>query len=276
MAFSIVTNVASLNAQRNLAKNQSALQGNMSRLSSGLRINEAGDDAAGLAISERLRSQIRSLSQAERNAFDGVSLLQTAEGAMNEISGIATRLRELAVQSASDTVGATERGFLQSEFAAQVAEIDRIAAVTEFNGTNLLDASAGPLDFQVGINNTANDRLTVTISDMRAATLGGDLTALDISTKAGAQAALGAVDTAIDDVSSGRAAIGTVQNRLQVTVANLSTARENLSAANSRIRDVDVAEETAAMTRHSILLQAGVSVLAQANQSPSLALSLLG
>ena len=277
MAFSVITNVSSLNAQRNLARTQHALSQNMGRLSSGLRINSAADDAAGLAISENLKAQIRGLGQAERNAMDGISLIQTAEGAMNEISGILTRMRELAVQSATDTLGDTERGFLQTEFSALVSEVDRIANVTEFNGVNLLDTSAGTLDFQVGINNSGNDRISVTIDDRRSTALGGGaLNTQTVATKAGAQAALGVIDTAVSDVSDGRADVGAVQNRLQVTVANLASARENLSAANSRIRDVDVAEETAAMTRNSILMQAGTSVLAQANQAPSLALSLLG
>ncbi len=281
MAFSVMTNVASLNAQRNLSKTQQSLSQSMGRLASGLRINRAGDDAAGLAISENLKAQVRSLGQAERNANDGISLLQTAEGAMNEISGVMTRMRELAMQSSTDTVGNTERGFIQQEFSALMSEIDRISAVTEFNGTALLDGSATALDFQVGIHDTANDRITVAIADMSSSALGtggggSALSTLNISTKAGAQAALDVIDAAIEDVSSGRADIGAVENRLQVTIANLGTARENLSAANSRIRDTDVASETAAMTRANILMQAGTSVLAQANQAPQIALNLLG
>jgi len=275
MGFTIVTNVASLNAQRNLSQTQSSLDANMGRLSSGLRINSAADDAAGLAISEKLKGQIRSIGQAQRNANDGVSLLQSAEGAANQVSGILTRMRELAVQAATDTLGDTERGFLQSEFSAQVDEIDRISAVTEFNGVMLIDGSASDIDFQVGIHNTTDDRINIAIADMTAGTLGGDLTALDISTKAGAQAALDAIDTAISDVSEGRADIGAVQNRLVVTMANLSSQLQSLSAANSRIRDVDVAQESSEMTKNSILMQAGVAVLSQANQSPSLALKLL-
>ncbi len=281
MAFSVMTNVASINAQRNLSKTQLSLSQSMGRLASGLRINRAGDDAAGLAISENLKAQVRSLGQAERNANDGISLLQTAEGAMNEISGVMTRMRELAMQSSTDTVGNTERGYAQQEFAALMSEIDRISSVTEFNGTKLLDGTATALDFQVGIHDTADDRITVAIADMSSATLGTGagataLSTLNISTKAGAQAALDVIDDAITDVSSGRADIGAVENRLQVTIANLGTARENLSAANSRIRDTDVASETAAMTRANILMQAGTSVLAQANQAPQIALSLLG
>lgn len=281
MALSIVTNVSSLNAQRNLMGTQSALDTSLGRLSSGLRINRAGDDAAGLAISENLKAQIRSLGQAERNANDGVSLLQTAEGAMNEISGIMTRMRELAMQSSTDTVSDVERAFVQAEFDALVTEIDRIADVTEFNGFNLLDGSSTAIDFQVGIHNTANDRITGAIDDMHASVLGTSgggpaLSAQSVATKTGAQNALAVIDQAIIDTSDGRADIGALENRLQVTIANLASARQNLSAANSRIRDTDVAEESANMTRQNILMQAGVSVLSQANQIPSLALSLLG
>lgn len=279
MAITINTNVASLNAQRNLGTTQQALSGNLGRLSTGLRINTAADDAAGLAISEKLKSQIRSMSQAERNANDGVSLLQTAEGAMNETSGIMSRMRELAVQSANGTLGDTERGFLNDEFAALSSEIDRIADVTEFNGQNLLDGSASSLSLQVGINASSSDTLTVTIDDLHADQLGSGSSTIadvDISSVSGAQAALGVIDDAISDISASRAGLGAVQNRLNVTISNLGSARENLSAANSRIRDVDVASETAALTRNSILMQAGVSVLAQANQMPSVALSLLG
>lgn len=276
-----MTNVASLNAQRHLGRTQETLNSSMGRLASGLRINRAGDDAAGLAISENLKSQIRSLGQAERNANDGVSLLQVAEGGMNEMSGVVTRMRELAMQSSTDTVGDEERVFIQQEFTALMSEIDRIANVTEFNGTSLLDGTATALDFQVGIHNTADDRITVAIDDMHASVLGtggggAALSTTDVSTKAGAQAALDIIDESIGDISAGRADIGAAENRLQVTVANLGTARENLSAANSRIRDTDVAEESAQLTRSNILLQAGASVLAQANQAPQIALSLLG
>lgn len=276
MAFSIMTNVASLNAQRNLKMTQVSLDKNLGRLSSGLRINKAGDDAAGLAISENLKAQIRSLAQAERNANDGISLLQVGEGAMNEISGILTRMRELAMQSATDTVGNTERGFIQQEFSALIAEIDRIADVTEFNGTPLLDGSASNIDIQVGLHDTTNDRITLAVDDLHTTVLGGGtLGAQDVSAKSGAQAALAIIDTAITDVSGSRADIGAVENRLQVTINNIASAHENLSAANSRIRDTDVAEESAAMTRNNILMQAGVSVLAQANQLPGLALNLI-
>ena len=279
MAISIVTNPASLNAQRNLNKTQGTMGRSLARLSSGLRINGASDDAAGLAISEKLKSQTRSIAQAERNANDAVSMLQTAEGAMNETSGLLIRMRELSVQSANDTVGSTERSFIQSELSDLRDEVNRIAEVTEFNGTKLIDGTASSVTFQVGIQNTSNDQISVAINDMHATALGAgttDLDGLDISTITGAQTALDVLDAAITDVSAGRAEIGAVQNRLQVTIANLGTARENLSAANSRIRDVDVASESAELTKNNILMQAGVSVLAQANQQPSLALSLLG
>lgn len=285
MAISINTNVSSINAQRNLNATQNRLSGNFGRLSTGLRINTAADDAAGLAISEKFKSQIRSLSQAERNAQDGISLLQTAEGALNEVSGILIRVRELAVQSATSTLGDTERGFLNQEVTALKSELDRIAGVTEFNGAQLLSggSTGTSFSFQVGIGNTTNDRISSTISGTAAADLGAvtggavsSVAGIDISSVTGAQNALAVLDQAITDVSSRRADIGAVQNRLGVTLANLGTARENISSANSRIRDVDVASETAALTRNNILTQAGVSVLAQANQQPAIALSLLG
>jgi flagellin len=271
--MTIMSNPASLGAQRNLAKTQRALQANVARLSSGHRIHQASDDAAGLGISEKLRGQIRSLSQASRNANDGVSMIQVAEGAMNEQAGILTRLRELAVQSANGTLGATERGFIETEKDQLVSELDRISAVTDFNGVKMLGAGAGTITMQVGSNNTADDRIDVTFGATDSATLGVD--ALDLSTDAGAQTALDDIDAAVTALSTSRADIGAAQNRLEVTINNLSTAHENLSAADSRIRDVDVAEESAALTRNQILSQAGVAMLAQANQLPSLALSLL-
>lgn len=276
-SFSILTNVASMNAQRNVRNTQSSLAASLGRLSSGLRIQTAADDAAGLAISEKLKSQIRSLTQAERNALDGVSLIQTAEGAMNEVSGILTRMRELSMQSATGTIGDTERGFLDTEFDQLRNEINRIAAVTEFNGTKLLDGSIGTgseVSFQVGINNTTNDSISVAVAALNSTGLG--IAGADVANSSNAQAALATIDSAIDTLSSSRGTLGAAQNRLFVTIANLGTARENLSAANSRIRDVDVASESANLTRNNILQQAGVSVLAQANQAPAIALSLIG
>ncbi len=282
MALSILTNTASLDAQRNLTKTAASLQSNFAKLSSGQRINTAGDDAAGLAISEKMKSQIRSMSQAERNANDGQSMLQTAEGAMNENSGILTRMRELSMQSANGTLGDDERDALNTEFSQLRDEIDRISNVTEFNGTKLLDGSnTDGFKFQVGIGNSASDTITAKMSSMTSAKYGADgidLTTLDIGKtggQAGAQAALETLDKAIAATSSSRATLGATQNRLTVTVSNLQSANVNLSAANSRIRDVDVAQESAAMTRNNVLSQAGMAVLSQANQLPSQALSLL-
>jgi len=275
MSLSIMTNVASLSAQRNLNKTQSALSGNIQRLSSGLRINGASDDAAGLAISSKLSAQIRGMSQASRNANDGVSVIQTAEGALNEVNGLLSRMRELAVQSSSEgSLGSTERGYLDNEYQSLEAEIDRISNVTEYNGQKLINGnlSAGA-NFQVGIFNSANDRINVSVSAVSSTSLGTSATSL--TTAANAQTALTALDTAIGTISTARGGLGAAQNRLSVTISNLASWHENLSAANSRIRDVDVAEETSALSRNQILMQAGTAVLAQANQMPSVALSLL-
>ncbi len=275
MSITIQTNVSSLNAQRNMQKTMSLLDSSLSKLSSGYRITKAGDDAAGLGISENLKAQIRSTNQAQRNAFDGVSVIQTAEGALNEVSNILIRMRELAMQSASDGVSDTERGYLNTEFSALTSEIDRISKTTEFNGQKLLTgalASTG-LDFQVGIRNTSNDRIEVTISAATSAALSVD--SLSVSAAGSAQSALGSLDSAIQTVSGIRASLGAMGNRLNSTIANLAVAGENLSAANSRIRDVDVAQETSNLTRAQILMQAGVSVLAQANSVPQIALNLL-
>lgn len=276
MGLRINTNVASLNAQRNLTGTKWGLDKSLERLSSGFRINRAGDDAAGLAISENLRAQTRGLKQASRNAQDGVSLIQVAEGGLNEISSIMIRLRELAVQAASDTIGPVERQFLNVEYDQLVSEVDRIADGTEFNGTQLLSGTGSVLDFQVGTRNDPNiDRLTFDASkaDANSAALGINLTS--VADKASAQNSLSAIDSAIVSVSAMRADFGAIQNRLQSTIGNIAISVENLSAANSRIRDVDVAEETAELTRNNILLQAGTSVLAQANQTSNTALNLL-
>lgn len=276
MPLTINSNLASLNAQRNLRKTERTLTTAMTRLSSGLRINEASDDAAGLAISEKLRAQVRGLAQAQRNANDGISLIQTAEGALNESSDMLIRIRELAVQASNGTLGTAERNAINNEFTALKAEINRIAAVTEFNGTKLIDGSLSTgLSFQVGLNNSGTtDRITVSVSSAVATALG--LTAgMTLSTSTGAQNSLGLIDTAISAVSTRRGDLGAIQNRLYSTINNLSAAHENLSAANSRIRDTDVASESAALMRGQILMQSGIAVLAQANQLPSLALSLL-
>lgn len=276
MGLRINTNTASLNAQRVLFGSKLGLDKSMEKLASGYRINRAGDDAAGLAISENLRAQIRGLKQASRNANDGISLVQVAEGAMNELSSILIRLRELGVQGASDTIGPVERQFLNVEYDQLISEIDRIADATEFNGTQLLAGVGSIMDFQVGIrNNPEIDRISFDSSkaDANSAALGMNLTS--VADKASAQNALGAIDAAIMSVSAMRADFGALQNRLQTTVSNINNSVENMAAANSRIRDVDVAEETSEMTRQNILLQAGTSVLAQANQSANIALGLL-
>ena len=275
MPLSIKTNVASLNAQRNVYNSTMSLESSMSKLSSGYRITKAGDDAAGLGISSNLEAQVKSYNQASRNAQDGISLIQTAEGALNETTSILSRLRELAMQSASAGVGNTERGYIQNETTALTTEVDRIANATEYNGTALLNSAATTLVFQVGIRNVAaNDRIGVSTVDATSTTLG--INALDLSTQAAAQTALATLDTAIGSVSSARSTFGAAGNRLQSVVSTIQTSSENLSAANSRIRDVDVAEETSKMARTQVMMQAGVSVLAQANQAPQLALKLLG
>lgn len=279
MALSVLTNVASLNAQRNLAASTEMLSSSIGKLSSGQRINKAGDDAAGLGISESLKSSIRSISQAQRNANDGVSMSQVAEGAMSEMQGIVSRMRELSVQSANSTLGGTERGYIQTEFSQLRNEINRISSVTEFNGQKLIDGSASAgLSFQVGIKNTANDRIAMSITKLTTSTLGSTslhLASASLSTVTNARAAMGAFDKAIEQLSGARAKVGAVQNRMNVTISNLASSHENLSAANARIRDVDVANETASMTKAQILSQAGLAVLSQANQLPQSALSLL-
>jgi len=273
MGLRINQNIAAQNAYRNLSVTDNQMSKSLEKLSSGFRINRASDDAAGLSISEGLRAQTGGLKVAVRNAQDAISVVQTAEGALNETTNLLTRLRELAMQSASDGIGDTERGYIQDESDALVAELERIAQATEYNGTSLLNGAV-TLSFQVGIRNVAaNDRIDVSTVDATTGTLGVD--ALDLSTAGGAQAALTDIDDALADVSAARATFGSVGNRLNSVVATIQTAAENLSAANSRIRDVDVAEETSKMSRSQVLLQAGVSVLAQANQMPQIALKLL-
>ena len=274
MSMSIRTNVASLDAQRNLFQTQSTLDSSLSKLSSGYRITKAGDDAAGLGISVNLEAQIRSYNQAARNAQDGVSVVQTGEGALNEVTNILTRMRELAMESASDGIGDTERGYIQKETTALTTELGRIAAATEFNGQKLLNTAGTTLTFQVGIRNVAaNDRIAVTTVDVTTTTLG--ITGLSLSSAASARTALDTIDSALQLVSAARASFGAQGNRLNNVISQIQTASENLSAADSRIRDVDVAEESSKLTRAQILIQAGVSVLAQANQAPQVALKLI-
>jgi flagellin len=270
MGLRVNTNLFSINAQRNLSNITNRLAGNFSRLASGLRIANASDDAAGLGISERMRSQIRSLGAASRNAQDGVSLAQTAEGALNEVSSNLTRMRELAVQSANGTLNTGDRSTIDDEFQALATEIERIADTTTFNGLSLLNASTA-LDIQVGINQ--GDTISVDLEDVQLAALGLTTTAVD--TASAASAAFADLDTAINTVNSSRGDLGAMQNRLQSAIRSIQSSKENLSASESRIRDVDIASETADLTRNSIMQQAATSVLAQANAQPQLALSLL-
>lgn len=320
MGLRIQTNVQSLTAQKNLSISTKANEESMEKVSSGYRINKASDDAAGLAISDRLRSDIRGLNMAKRNANDGISLVQTAEGGMNEITNILTRLRELSVQGASDTIGNTERGFIHKEYNSLKDEIDRITLSTEYNGTMLLSSGTDglpesmtkhsnppPLEIQVGKNwdaqtdgkdagnefgrnpvniirvnfdkiNTGTGELGLNLgraSDENMESTGVYMEGDENQSKLRAQQSIQKIDQALEKVAGFRSDLGAVQSRLNSTVSNLSTETENYSAANSRIRDVDYAEETAKMTQSNILKQAGISVLSQANQSPSMALSLL-
>jgi flagellin len=277
MGLRINTNVQALAAQRHLSMNHEAQNHSLEKLASGTRIVRAADDAAGLAISEKMKSQIRSMRQAERNANDGVSLVQVAEGGMNETGNILTRLRELSIQSSSDTIGDTERGFINKEVKGLKEEIDRIARSTEFNGRKLLDGNQEALDIQVGINNNDfEDRFKFNAKDLNSTLEALHLSGIDNSTKENSQLNLDVLDKAITKVNENRSALGALQNRLQSTINNLGVYRENLSAANSRIRDTDIAEETSELTKNNILSQATVSVLSQANQNSQLALKLLG
>lgn len=277
MGFRVTTNLAAINAQRNLVGSQRSMGKSMSQLASGSRINIAADDAAGLAISENMKAQIRSVRQANRNANDGISMVQTAEGGLNEISNIIVRLRELGIQAASDTVGETERGFLNKEVQQLKDEMQRIANVTTWGRTKLLDGSTQAFDFQVGIyNNEFEDRISFDSSNNIATLDALGLSDIEYTSKEGAQMALASLDDAQTTVNGIRANLGALQNRLTSTVDNLAVSEENLSAANSRIRDTDVAQASAEMTRNSILLQASTSTLAQANQVNQMALKLLG
>jgi flagellin len=274
MGLRVNTNIASINAQRNTAQVTTRLARNYQRLSTGLRISGAADDAAGLAISERLRAQVRSLSQASRNANDGISLVQVGEGALNEVSNILVRLRELTIQAANGSSSSADKDTIKEEFDSLVNEINRIAQSTEFNGIKLLDGSATSVTFQVGINTIANvDQLNVTLTPALSTSLG--LSTLDVGSTGNTSFAIEQLDAAVNAVSQLRGKFGSLQNRLQSTIANLGVSAESLSAAESRIRDVDVAYETAELTRNNILQQASISILSQANQQPQAALSLL-
>lgn len=277
MGLRISTNVQSLRAQNSLSKVEENKSNTLSKLSSGSRINKAGDDAAGLAISEKLKANIRGTQQASRNAGDGISMIQTAEGGLNESSNILIRLRELSVQSASDTIGDQERKFSDLEFQQLKNEMERIATSTQFNGKNLLSGEGDSLDFQIGImNDEKNDRLSYKPGETSARITDLGVDSLGVLTKESAQGNLEAIDKAINGVNANRASLGALQNRLQSTISNLEVRTENLSAANSRIRDTDIAQESAEMTKSNILSAAATSVLSQANNSGSSALKLIG
>ncbi len=270
MGMVVTSNIPSLNAQRNVNRSQAGLVKSLERLSSGFRINRAADDAAGLAISEKLRGNVRAMQQASRNTSDGISMIQTAEGAMDEISSMLLRMKELSEQAATGTVGTSERGYLNTEFTALRTEITRIADNTKYNDINLLNGSLSKT-IQVGI--TATEKITISTGDVDATALS---LATSISTATKAQAALTTSSTAIGTVAGRRSSLGSLQNRFESVISSIDNQVENLSAAESRIRDVDIAAETANLTKFSILVQAGVSILSQANQAPMAALSLMG
>ncbi len=277
MGMRIATNVSSISAQRFLGLNGNNTSRSLERLSSGSRINRAGDDAAGLAISEKLKANIRSMKQATRNANDGVSMIQVAEGAMNEVSNILIRMRELSIQASSDTIGDTERSFIDKEMQALKSEVDRIAASTDFNGRKLLDGSEANLEIQIGTKNSPlEDRFYYDTTEANTTLASLGLGGVSTQNRIGAQENLAMIDSALNRLNSNRAGLGALQNRLMSTINNLQISTENLSAANSRIRDTDMAEETSELTKGSILTQANVSVLGQANQSSQLVLKLLG
>jgi len=277
MGLRIATNVQSLNAQRQLGTNNAAQRDSLERLSSGTRINKAADDAAGLAISEKMRADIRSVRQDVRNANDGVSMIQTAEGGMNEIGNILVRFRELSIQASSDTLGDVERGFIDKEVQQLKSEVTRIAATTEFNGKKLLSGTGDALDIQVGIHNRADeDRFSYDTKKTNVSLDGLGLSSISTQSKESARANLDVVDNAMKGLVENRAELGALQNRLSAAVNNLNVYDENLSQARSRIRDTDMASETAELTKNNILSQAGISVLSQANQNNMMALKLLG
>lgn len=277
MGIRINTNVNSLAAQRNLGSTSASQAKSLEKLSSGTRINHAADDAAGLAISEKMRASVRSLAQDMRNANDGISMIQTAEGAMNEVGNILVRFRELSIQASSDTISDTERGFIDKEVKQMHDEINRIASATEYNGNRLLSGEGGQFEIQVGLNNNAEqDRFYYDASKTNVSASALGVEGLTVATRGDAQENLSKIDGAIKTLSENRAELGALQNRLQSTVSNIQVYSENLSSARSRIADVDMASETAELTRSNILTQSGASVLSQANQNSMIALKLLG
>lgn len=277
MGLRIATNTQALAAQRFLGNNYQAQNNSLERLASGSRINRAGDDAAGLAISEKLKANIRSMKQAGRNANDGISLIQTAEGAMNEISNVLVRMRELSIQASSDTISDVERGFTNKEVQALKLEVDRISNSTEFNSMKLLNGTAGALDIQIGINNNPEqDRFVFDTAVSRTNLDALGITEVSTGSKLEAQANMASLDGAILKLNENRAGLGALQNRIYSTINNLNIYRENLETANSRIRDTDMATETSELVKQNILTQANISVLGQANANPQAALKLLG
>jgi len=276
MALTVNTNMASMNALNNLNRTNRNLSSTLGRVSSGLRINNAGDDAAGLGVAENLQAAQRSLKAAQRNTNDGVSVIQVAEGATSEVANILKRMRELAVQSSSETLDNGERAYIQDEFVQLSGEVDRIANVTEFNGVALGNNSNPTLDVQVGINNTGNDRITITMGDLQSATLNVDTGSIDLSSAATAQTALTTLDASIDTVNGYRSDYGATSNRLQSAMRNLENYTQNLAGAESSIRDADFAFEAAEMSKFQIMQQAGVSVLGQANSMAQGAVRLIG
>jgi flagellin len=277
-ALAIMTNMGSITAQKNVGATGRGIQKSIERLSSGLRLVSAADDAAGMAVSTGLRAQLRGYQQASRNANDGIAILQTAEGAYNTVSEMLTRMRELAVQSANDGLTNKERAYLDTEFSDIIADIDRISAVTEYNGQKLLDGTAGngsgAMVFQVGTRNTTNDRIDITLTSQGSSALG--LSGTRVSSLGKSQSAIAIIDNSLDALATDRTEIGTKLNKLTNAVTNLGITVENLSQANSQIRDVDMASESAQFAKGQVLQQAGVAMLATANQLPNLALRLLG
>ncbi len=275
MALVTQTNVSSLSTQKNISKTQMKLAKSFERLSSGFRINSAADDAAGLAISESMKTQIRSYVVAERNANDAISMTQTGEAALGEMHNIIGRMREMAMQGANGAMSSTDRGYLDTEFKLLQNELTRIQDSTKFNGVKLLSNTATSVTFQIGLNNTASDQLQVTFGGPGLTTILAATTTLAGAGTTASLAALSRIDGALSNISTSRAKYGAAMNRLEIVTSNIQTMRLNISAANSRIRDVDVAEETAQLARSQVLSQAGVAVLAQANQLPQLALNLV-
>jgi flagellin len=277
MGLRINTNIQSLAAQRNLGVSNAKQQASLEKVASGTRIAKAADDSAGLAISEKMKADIRSLRQDNRNANDGISLVQVAEGGMNEIGNILTRFRELSIQAASDTIGDKERGFINKEMTQLRSEIDRIAETTEFNGRKLLSGKGDKLDIQVGLNNSPEtDRFVYDTQKLNVSAHALGVHDVNTESKEAAQENLGKIDNAIKMLSENRSEVGALQNRFAATVSNLSVYEENLSAARSRIYDVDIASETSELTKSNILSQAGTAVLSQANNNSMSALKLLG